>query len=542
MNITQQTLQMGRYSPPTWEAADDEFRKVMLEALSQKDVGLAKAASTRMGMLIGQDEQIQTLLDGGASEALANAIAKTITTATGLVAYDLQAPAKNLYPVKTPLRNRIPRRGGGVGLATNWRQITALIGSGWDAEGWVPEGQRSAQMSYQAVDKSANFVTIGEEDAATYEAINAGRGFEDVMGRMTFRLLQKMMLKEEMAILGGNRSLALGVPATPVLAAGGTGATLPAATYSVIVVALTLEGYKNSTLASGVATTKTITGADGKTYTLNGGASNKSAAATQAITLGEHLSATVIPIRGAVAYAWFIGAAGSEKLEAITTINSVRISAPLAGTGQAATAVTTDYSRNATMAFDGLMTTAFAAGSNAYVKTMATGTAGTGTPLTASGRGSVTEIDDMFQTMYDTYRLSPSLLLISSRESRSITNHVFTGNSNASLLSINSDGGRMSVTAGGAVDQYFNSFTGQVIPIIIHDDLPPGTIVGWAENLPVQYQSNEVPNVAEILTRADYYEINWPLTTRQRQVGVYAEEVLAVYSPFAMGVITNIGA
>ena len=32
-------------------------------------------------------------------------LAKSITTGTGLVAYDLQAPAKNLYPVYTPLRN-----------------------------------------------------------------------------------------------------------------------------------------------------------------------------------------------------------------------------------------------------------------------------------------------------------------------------------------------------------------------------------------------------------------------------------------------------
>jgi len=31
------------------------------------------------------------------------------------------------------------------------------------------------------------------------------------------------------------------------------------------------------------------------------------------------------------------------------------------------------------------------------------------------------------------------------------------------------------------------------------------------------------------------------VVTRQRQVGVYTEEVLAVYAPFAMGVITNIG-
>jgi hypothetical protein len=47
-------------------------------------------------------------------------VAKTISTGTGLTAYDLQAPAKNLYPVATPIRNRLPRVGGGTGTATNW--------------------------------------------------------------------------------------------------------------------------------------------------------------------------------------------------------------------------------------------------------------------------------------------------------------------------------------------------------------------------------------------------------------------------------------
>src|SRR4051794_37490675 len=213
----------------------------------------------------------------GALSSPDDGIAKTITTGAGLVAYDLQSPAKNLYPFVTPLRNSVPRVGGGTGTATNWRQVTALIGSGFDAMGWVPEGQRSGQMSYTTASKSASFVTIGEEDAATYEAIGAGRHFEDIQARMTFRLLQKMMLKEEMAILAGNASLQLGTPATPSLSAAGSGATLPAATYSVIVVGLTLEGYQHSSVAAGVATTKTITGADGKTYTLSGGSSNISA-------------------------------------------------------------------------------------------------------------------------------------------------------------------------------------------------------------------------------------------------------------------------
>src|SRR5207248_7302229 len=165
------------------------------------------------------------------------------------------------------------------------------------------------QMSYTTASKSASFVTIGEEDAATYEAIGAGRHFEDIQARMTFRLLQKMMLKEEMAILAGNASLQLGTPATPSLSAAGSGATLPAATYSVIAVALTLEGYQNSSLAAGIATTKTITGADGKTFVLSGGSSNKSANGTQAVTLGQTVFARVTALEAGGAIAGYVGPA-----------------------------------------------------------------------------------------------------------------------------------------------------------------------------------------------------------------------------------------
>ena len=221
---------------------------------------------------------------------------------------------------------------------------------------------------------------------------------------MTMRLLQKMMLKEEMAILAGNASLQLGTPATPTLSAAGSGATLPAATYSVIVVALTLEGYRNSSLAAGVATSKTITGADGKTFMLTGGSSNKSARATQAVTLGQTLSATSPPIPGAVAYAWYVGTAGTETLQAITTINSAAFSAPLSGRPAGGDGDHRRQLHQPELGYDGLLTTALKPGTNAYVNTLATGTAGTGTALTASGRGSVNEIDAMLQKMWDTYQ------------------------------------------------------------------------------------------------------------------------------------------
>src|SRR6185437_12870078 len=143
------------------------------------------------------------------------------------------------------------------------------------------------------------YVTLGEEDTVTFEAEAAAQGFEDVNSTATLRLLQKTMRKEETALLGGNVSVALGTPASPVLsAAAAAGATLPSATY-----------------------------------TLNGGSSMRSANATQAATLGQALSASVALVNGAVAYAWFVGAAGSESLQAITTLNSAIFNAPLL-TGQ----------------------------------------------------------------------------------------------------------------------------------------------------------------------------------------------------------------
>ena len=249
-------------------------------------------------------------------------------------------------------------------------------------------------------------------------------------------------------------------------------------------------------------------------------------------------------MQGAVAYAWFLGAAGSETLQAITTINSVTLAAPLATGQQAASAVTTDTSTNPN-AFNGLLTTALASGSNAYVNLLATGTAGTGTVLTASGRGSVNEIDTMMQAMWDSAQVSPTVLYVNSRQLRDISTKCLSSASGPVLQYFQQGMSSPSLSSGGMIEFYYNPFLldgGVKIPIKIHPCVPPGTILGFCEDLPAQYQNSEVPNVAEVKCRQDYYAIDWPITTRQRQKGVYCEEVLAVYAPFAMGVISNIAA
>ena len=480
------------------------------------------------------------MLKGIYSNGSLSKATNTVTTATGLVNYDLQAPAKNLYPIITLLAKKIPRVKGKGGTATNWRQVSNLVGSGFDAMGWVPEGQRSAAMSLVATNKAASYATIGEEAALSFEAQSAAEGFEDERSRNSIRLLQKAMRKEELAILGGNASVALGVCPTATLStAVSAGATLPALTYSVICVELTFEGLKNSSVsAAGVATTQTITGQDGQTFALSGGSSNKSVSATQAVLLGSNLVATVVPAQAALGFAWYVGAVGAETLQAITTVPTITFTAPLATGNQAATAITADNSRNANYGFDGLLTAALNPANTAYVKQL------NGAFLTSSGRGSVNEIDVMCKTMWDNSKLSPTVIYVNSQEQQNITNKALNGTSGSLIRQNIALGEPGAVVAGTVVSHYYNPFAlngGVMIPILLHPDVPAGCIIGWADNLPAQYQSNEVPNVAEMHCRRDWYEIEWPLQTRSYQHGIYAEEVLAIYAPFAMGVISGIG-
>lgn len=475
--------------------------------------------------------------------------AATYTTGTGLVQYDLQAPAKNLYPVTTPISKALPRVRGDGGTGTHWNSVTAIVGSGFDAMGWVPEGGRSANMGVTVTPNYAAYKTLGEEGSVSFEAVQAANGYEDLKATNMRRALQKLMLKQENAFIGGNATLALGTAPTPTLAAGGTGATLLAATYSVYVIAATHEGYYNwyntgASLTSGITQSQTINGLDGKTYTLNGGYGQKGTNATQAVTLGQTLTASISPIAGAFAYFWYVGTAGSETLQAVTNTATASFAAPLTGGNQAFSSLagSGDYSTNSTYAFNGLLAIGATANSGSYFKQLANGAT-----LTASGRGSINEIDTMLQNMYTNYQVSPDVLYVGPQVYKNMLDKILNVGGSAPLVRFNLDamGNAPTPTAGQALGVYVNPFQNDgalTIPIKIHPFLPPGTVLGWTEHLPLQFESNEVPNVAEVHYQQDYTAYDWPLVTREYRYGVYVREVLAVYFNPGIGIITNITA
>jgi hypothetical protein len=495
------------------------------------------------------------------SDALMKAFTQSASAVSGITAYSLEAPAKSLIPVITPLRNKIPRSVGGQGIQANWRAFLALNTTGMSIG--VSEGKRSGVVTTVTGDYYAKFAFMGLDDYVTEQAFRAAVGFQDLRAAARLNLLRAVMIGEEKVVLGGNgTAVTLSKPTTPtvtnVVSTAGTMA--PSQKYTVCVVALTLEGYLNSSIAGGVPLTvsRTDAGPYTGTTTYGGGNSVTSDPGSQTTTadgLSTHVLACSTPVvPGAVAYAWYWNTDANGAgylLGAITTINSVIITTPAgAGTQKSTDVGATDCSKNA-LIFDGLLYQAWKSniagtsnvpGIGSYVYNMPTGTAGTGTPLTADGKGGIVEFDVVLRYMWDNFRLSPETVYVSAQEAQNITQKILTGAVSASQsFSFHMIADQSKLVGGMVVDAYLNKFGmdgAQRLKIQIHPNMPPGTVLFDTDILP--YPLSNVANVKEMELRFDYMAVDWPKVRWADEFGVYFDGVLKHYAPFAMAIINNI--
>src|SRR5205085_364094 len=123
-----------------------------------------------------------------------------------------------------------------------------------------------------------------------------------------------------------------------------------------------------------------------------------------------------------------------------------------------------DCSANPSIAYDGLMTSAFMA-PGAYVDIRPTGELGTGTPLTHSERGAIEEIDRMLAGMAE---LAVDEIFVNERELKQI----------ATLMGV-AEIARYPAVSTAYVEGSADQWEGPAISI--HPHLPPGTILGWAD-------------------------------------------------------------
>lgn len=464
---------------------------------------------------------------------------------TGLQTYDLSAPSQKLYPVLTPLRNRIPRVGGGRTIGSNWKAITNInVGN---QRAGISEGKRGGVINHEMVERNAQFRAIGLENQVSFEADYAARGFEDVRALAVAQTLQATMIAEEMILLGGNTSLKSGVTPTPTAAVSTSAmGKISISSLSIICVALGLQAYwdvagaNNGAIGQGlniktaqVPTKITRQNADGSTDTFGGGSAQKSAPTyVSGIATGKKVTAMVPAVRGAVAYAWFWGYAGSEKLGAVTTSAKVDILADAEGTQTAASLPSEDNSTSI-LEFDGLLTQIALPDSGAYWAD------NKGSGLTSDNAGGVYEFEEAFANFYSKYRLSPDTIYVNARDLASLTKLII-GNGGAPLIKLNVDvNNTANIKAGVVVGSYLNKITGDELNIVVHPNLPAGTYLFYSSRLPAYVQG--VGNLLQVRTRQEYYQIEWPLRTRMYEYGVYADEVLQGMFMPAFGMITNVG-
>jgi hypothetical protein len=457
---------------------------------------------------------------------------------TGIQGYDLWQGAQEFYAVTDLFRRMIPRVQGGYSIQANWRQITAINPS--NVSGAVEAGKRGASMDQTVSAKLAAFVSRNLENNVVWQAYLAGQQFEDLYALAVKEMLQATMEDEERLILGGLGTYGLGITPTPTAAWATTGGSIAAGAYILNCVALTYDGKWQST-STAVKLPYTRNNNDGTTTVIQGFAAQKSANATHTFATGVttgSVTASVTPVPGAFGYAWFLGTSGNQRLAAITSLNSVAITAVPASPQQAmSTHFDTDTSRNS-LAYDGLFSQIYASGSGSYVQALATGTAGVGTKLTSTGDGTagIQQIDDALQAFVDNYRLCPDTIACSTSDYPTLRKLLLDGNTN--LAPFIAAGG--TVSGSGVITGYRNptGFSTPTLDFMAHPWIPQGTIMFYSKSNP--YPLSNVGTICRIYLRRDYTQYEWPMTTFNQFFSIFWDGVLQHFFPPAMGAIYNI--
>lgn len=482
-----------------------------------------------------------------AGAALSKAFVQSGSATSGLTQYDLEQGAKLLYPVTTIFRNMIPRITGGLGIQANWRSVTAI--NPGQVNAGLSEGHRGPAMAQTVVDRYAAFKTSGLDNFVTEQAYLAALTFEDLYSLAATTTLQGVMEQEEHFDIGANSSLLLGTGATPtqgaVLSSGGA---LSNATYSVIVVPLTYFGMVNSSppteaadlsLSGGaVALPYTRANMDGSTDLIQGFTGIPSAAASIALSGGnsvQTLNVATTAVRGAIGYAWFLqaGGTGSERLVAITGYPTAAIKATNS-TGQLVTALpATDTSTNS-LNYDGMLTQILTAGSGAYWKDLG------GAALTSAGTGTggITEFNTALASFYDNYRLIPTDIFMNGYDQQKAGQLILNGNTNLAPFFMSGTGGQLQAST--VLTEYINpiGFGNTRLQVHAHPFIPRGTVIFYSRTNP--YPLSNVPALIRKLLRRDYWQVDWPVVTLNKTMGMYFDGVLQMYFNPAFGAITGI--
>jgi len=456
---------------------------------------------------------------------------------TGLVPFDLEAPAKYLAPRPTPLRNKLPREKG-QGTSRRFKRITGITGSGTGGtsvihpglaettqNNFAPNGasnalylNRGSKIAYAGDDKVVPYNQFGLSDSVSFAAQYAGQGFQDIRALSAQSLLYSSMLMEERMILfgrGANSSYfsgALAAPGTTTLTArtAATGETALGLTDKLTVIVTTDAGDFGQSVISSLVTS------------------------AAALTSGQVVDVTIPAVAGALGYRVYVGhgaaavASSACFYQGRTSNNTFTIQGTLATTTLAASAVGSDTSA-ATYGYDGIM--AYVTGADSGYKKVLNST------FNAVSPGA--EFQTAFSTMYQNVKADPDEILFNGADRKQLSELLKNSSSTNYRLQIQQDEVGNAVI-GSVITAIQNEVTGKVVPMTVHPWMPQGNTAILSYSLPIP--DSQVSNCWSVVNVQDFSMYQWPVVDFQYQASSYWYGTFVSYASAWSGSVTGITA
>jgi hypothetical protein len=434
-----------------------------------------------------------------------------------LVPYDLEAPAKLLVPRMTPLRNEISRTKG-VGTGRQYKRILGFTNAG---VGGVPDlspfmNSETVQTSFgslalrrgQKIAYSADQQTVPYEEMSFSDQVNTkayftSLGFEDVRQLSQTALLWAHLLGEEKAMLYGRGTASpyagtAGAPTVSTVVAGGTGGTIPAATYFVKVT--TKAGFGESVVSNEVAGT--------------------------AVTLGQKLTITLTEPAGStgVYNVYASTSTGTETFQGTFSGNVIVLSSYVTG-GAAMPGADTSGDPNA---FDGLLTSAL-------------NPANGGTITRVNGALNATpgaDFQNTFLAMWNLVYADPDEIWTTASVRNELGNQLIaSGSSNYRITLTDSGGGKvLGQMVAGIVNHA--SPEGKMLDLRVHPYMPAGTAFVRSKTLPIP--DSEVGETTQMVMVQDYMSVDWTQIQFTFDQSTYTLGTMVNYAPKWNGILTGI--
>lgn len=505
---------------------------------------------TEFQRLLGQDTINKALGDSqlaGIRAALADqgTISKDITLtspiSTGMVLFDLKAPAEFLVPVETPIRNRFPRTKG-TGTSFRYKQITGMTnaqttsGAGLLHPGITDATQtnfanpgsanalyfnRPPKISWTGGDVNKAYFQFGLSDEVTWSAYFAGVDFQDPRQLSQSGVLYSSMLAEERMALQGRGpssgsagySGALADPTVTLSQAAASGSQTPIpGTPNVYVWVAANSGYATGGVAN--PTSRIPVAATGSPMTLVAGN-----VITGAITATGN--------QGAV-YDVYVGtAAGAANAFYYGTFSGTFvIQGTLPTTGTAANAVAADQSFQAN-GYDGILAicTGSAAGYRKYLNAA----------FNTSNPG--TEFQDAFGAMYAANLANPDEVLLNSFDRKQLSDLLKIAGTTGLRMVYNAEDHGAKIL-GDIVGGLQNEHTGKMVNLTVHPYLVQGVAPILTHQLP--FPNSNVPACFEFRNVQDYMGISWPQLQLSYDFSSYWYGAFFCHAPAWQGCITGI--